>query len=85
MPLIQAVRFGAIKFKKLDPTPQYSFGMESMDGLIKFEDDIYFYCNIDNRNLDRMIFLKDEGEANKTRLYQALAAINRGLRGINRD
>lgn len=80
-PLIQAVRFGAIKFRPLPRTAQFYFGMESTGGLIRFEHDIYFYTFINGNSLDKMIFVNDPKDS-KTSLQQELSAINDNLRGI---
>lgn len=80
-PLLQALRFNVIKFRPLPRTLATFFAMESRDGVIFFEHDIYFYTRIDGRCLDNMIFINDDKNM-KMKVENELRRINDALRGI---
>lgn len=82
-PLLQAVRFGAIKFVKHFDPPAFTFGMRSKGGLITFEDDRYFFTKLNGEDLDRLLFANDP-KGTKDRLVQELNEINFKIRGITR-
>lgn len=80
-PLLQALRFGAIKFCKVPRSEMTWFAMKSKDGVIFFEDDIYFYTTVKGINFDSDVFVNDE-KGMKVRIEQELQRINDGLRSI---
>ncbi|EBS2632502.1 hypothetical protein B7N40_24160 [Salmonella enterica subsp. enterica serovar Bovismorbificans] len=81
-PLLQALRFNAIKFEKLPRTPATYFAMKSVGGAIFFEHDIYFYTKLIGKFLDDMVFANDPGDTMKTKVENELRRINDGLRGM---
>lgn len=85
-PLITAVTKGLIKFNAMPRGGgMHYFSMRSEEGLIDFEDDIYFYTSIGGKRLDRMIFVNDApGSDAKGRLERALSRVNWKLRGYDK-
>lgn len=82
-PLLQALRFNAIKFEKLPCVPETYFAMKSVGGAIFFEHDIYFYTKLEGRDLDRMIFANDKPHMQmKLKVQNELRRINDSLRGM---
>lgn len=81
-PLLQALRFGAIKFRPVPRTAIHFFAMCSMEGKIFFEHDIWFYTTVEGVNFYSDVFSNDEGENMKTLIEQELQRINDGLRGM---
>lgn len=81
-PLLQAIRYGVIKFYPLPRTPTTYFAMSSNEGTIIFENDIYFYTRINNSYLDKYVFTKDRPGI-RSEIEQELSRINDKLRGIH--
>lgn len=80
-PLLQALRFGAIKFHPLPRTPVTFFAMSSVQGVITFEHDIYYYTTVEGIQFETDVFVNDTPDV-KTRILHELQRINDGLRGI---
>ena len=80
-PLLQALRFGAIKFSTVPRSATNWFAMVSKDSGIFFEHDIYFYTSVEGINFYSDVFANDE-KGMKTRIEQEMQRINDGLRDI---
>lgn len=77
-PLIKGITSGQIKFLVIPRSAQFFFGMQSIGGLIKFENDQYFYTYIEGEYLDKLKFTEED----KTELELQLSKINDKLRNI---
>lgn len=79
-PLLQALRFGAIKFIPVPRSAANFFAMQSKEGQIFFEHDIYYFTTVEGIKFYSDVFEKDE-KGLKTLVEQELQRINDGLRG----
>lgn len=80
-PLLQALRFGVIKFNTVPRSAANWFAMNSKEGSIFFEHDIYFFTTVEGINFHSDVFANDV-KGVKRRIEQELSRINDGLRGI---